>query len=76
MGRPPLRKTDNVRKVESAVCNDRTHTVRFLAEITGRGKPTLHRILKSDLKLSKASARWVPRFLSVDDCEHNPGSYN
>ena len=36
----------------------------------------VHRILKSDLKLSKASARWVPRFLSVDDCEHNPASYN
>ena len=26
-----------------------------------------HRILKSDLKLPKASARWVPRLLSVDD---------
>ena len=36
----------------------------------------MHRILKSDLKLSKASARWVPCFLSVDDCEHNPASYN
>ena len=36
----------------------------------------MHRILKSDLKLSKASARWVPRLLSVDDCEHNPASYN
>ena len=36
----------------------------------------MHRILKSDLKLSKASARWVPRLLSVDDCEHNSASYN
>ena len=36
----------------------------------------MHRILKSDLKLSKASARWVPRLLSVDDCEHNPASCN
>ena len=36
----------------------------------------MHRILKSDLKLSKASAKWVPRLLSVDDCEHNPASYN
>ena len=32
----------------------------------------MHRILKSDLKLSKT----VPRLLSVDDCEHNPASYN
>ena len=36
----------------------------------------LHGILKSDLKLSKASARWVPRLLSVGDCKHNPASYN
>ena len=34
----------------------------------------MHRILKSDLKLSKASARWVPCLLSVDDCEHNPAT--
>ena len=69
MGRPPLRNTGNV-------SNDRKHTVGYLAEKTGLGKPTLHRILKSDFKLSKASARWVLRFLSVDDCEHNPAGYN
>ena len=76
MGRPPLRNTGIVKKVESAVSNDRRHTVWYLAEIRGLGKPTVHRILKSDLKLSKASARWVPRLLLVDDCEHNPASYN
>ena len=48
----------------------------YLAEITGRGKPTVHRILKSDLKMSKASARWFPRILSEDDCGHNPASNN
>ena len=31
----------------------------------------MHRILKSDLKMSKASARWGPRLLSEDDCGHN-----
>ena len=36
----------------------------------------LHRIFNSDLKLSKAFARSVPRLLSVGDCEHNPTSYN
>ena len=35
----------------------------------------MHGILKSDLKLSKASARWVPRLSQVDDCEHNLASY-
>ena len=54
MGRPPLRNTGDVTKVESAVSNDRRHTVRDLAEIT---------LLKSDLKRAKASARWVPRLL-------------
>ena len=31
-------------------------------------------ILKSDLKMSKASARWVPCLLSEDD-GHYPASY-
>ena len=26
--------------------------------------------------MSKASARWVPRLLSEDDCGHNPASYS
>ena len=65
-----------LRKVESAVKNDRRHTVHYLGEITGLGKPTVHGILKSDLKTSKASARWVPRLLSEDECGHNPASYN
>ena len=63
MERPPLRSTGNVTRVESAISNDRRHTVRDLAGISGLGKPTVHRILKSDLKTSKASARWVPRLL-------------
>ena len=35
MGRPLLRSTGNVTKVESAINNDRRHTVRDLAEISG-----------------------------------------
>ena len=35
MGRQPLRCTGNVTKVESAISNDRRHTVRDLAEIPG-----------------------------------------
>ena len=48
--------------------------MRDLAEITGRGKPTMHRILKSDLKMSKASARWVPPLFFEDECRHNQAS--
>ena len=67
MGRPPLKNMGNVTKVESAVSDDRRHTVRDLAELTSCGKSTVHRILKTDLKMSKASARWVPRLLSEDE---------
>ena len=36
----------------------------------------VHRILKSDLKMAKASARWIPHLLSEDNCIHNQASYN
>ena len=36
----------------------------------------MHSIFKSDLKMSKASARWVSHFLLEDDYGHNPASYN
>ena len=67
MGRPPLKNAGNILKVESAVNDDRRQTVHDLAEIAGCGKSTVYRILKSDLKMSKASARWVPRLLSEDE---------
>ena len=35
MGRRPLRSTGNHTKVESAISNDRRHTVHDLAEISG-----------------------------------------
>ena len=41
--------------------------MRDLVEITGCGKSTVHRILNADLKMSKTSARWVPRLLSEDE---------
>ena len=28
----------------------------------------MHSILKSDLKMAKVSARWIPHLLSEDDC--------
>ena len=36
----------------------------------------MNRILKSDLKMSKACARWVPRLLLENCCGHYPASYN
>ena len=66
MKRTPLRNTGNVKKVESTVSNDGRHTVRYLSKISDGGKPTVHRILKSDLKLSKVSARWVLLYLVTE----------
>ena len=36
----------------------------------------MHRLLKSDLKIPKASARWVPRLSSEDDGGHYPARSN
>ena len=36
----------------------------------------MNRILKSDLKMSKACARWVPRLLLENGGGHYPASYN
>ena len=36
----------------------------------------MSRILKSDLKVAKTSARWIPHLLSEDDCIHDQASNN
>ena len=36
----------------------------------------MHGISKSDLKMSKASTRWVPRLLWEDNVGHYPDSHN
>ena len=36
----------------------------------------MHRILKSDLKVAKAYAKWIPQISSEDDCTHNQASNN
>ena len=54
--------------------HDRRHTVCDLAEITRCIKPKVHMISKSDMKMTKASARRVPRLLSEDDRGHNQAS--
>ena len=63
--------TGYVTKVESVISNDRGHKVHYLVEVTGRGTPEVHRILKSDLKVAKAFARLIPHLLSEDGCIHN-----
>ena len=38
--------------------------------------PTVHMILKSDLKMAQTSARCIPHLLFEDYCGHNQASYN
>ena len=53
MGRPPHRNTGEGTEVESVVSKDRRQTVRYLAERKGWWSPTVHMILKSDLKMAQ-----------------------
>ena len=50
--------------------------MRYPAEITGQGNSRVDVILKSDLKMAQASARYIPHLLLGDDCGHNQTNYN
>lgn len=66
-GRPKSCDNPNIQKVLDVLNADRRYTVREIAEITGYGKSTVQRIIKNDLLMSRVSARWVPRVLTVDE---------
>ena len=59
--------------VVSEKSKDITHAMRNLAEITGCGKPTGHKIFKSDLQMSKAFCKMGS---SENDCGYIPASYD
>ena len=59
----PLRDTGNVKKVESAVSNHIKHTVRYLAEITGLGKPMVHTLIEIIIETVKGNCKMGSSFL-------------
>ena len=54
----------NVRRVETAVANDRRLTIRELSLMTGIPSTSVQRILKHDLKLVKKCCSFVPHELT------------
>ena len=62
MGRLPLRNIGNVKKVESAVSNDRKHTVRYLAETTRLEKPIVHTLIKIRIETVKGNCKMGSSF--------------
>lgn len=62
--------------IEKLVLEDTRIRIKVLAEITKLPVGTIHAILHDYLKLTKVSARWVPRMLTalpkqvrVDSCK-------
>ena len=63
-GRPSTSRTDeNKDRVEKAIMENRRVTIGGLCATLGLTHGTVHRIIDEDLKMSKVSARWVPRML-------------
>ena len=56
----------NVELVNELIYTERRLTMRDVAEKLSLSPTTVHRILTEQLKISKLSARWLPRFLQGD----------
>lgn len=67
-GRPTKRQR-LIDDVKSVVNDDRRLTIREIAARSGATQAMVQRILHADLRMSKVSARWVPRLLSDHDKE-------
>jgi len=66
-GRPTTVTTqENVNKIHDMVMADRRLTIRHIRETTGLAYGTVQSILSNELEMSKVSARWVPRMLTID----------
>ena len=60
------RSVETIAAVQAAVESDRRTTIEELAAEFDLSVGTVHTILHEDLGLSKKSARWVPRLLSME----------
>lgn len=64
-GRPATSQNEeNIDKIEKIVMEDRRITIDQLADILKISSGSIHSILHDQLRLSKVSARWVPRMLT------------
>ncbi|KAJ0176850.1 hypothetical protein K1T71_008029 [Dendrolimus kikuchii] len=66
-GRPETATIDeNIAKVHQMVLDDRRIKVREIAEVRNISKERVCHILNQHLDMRKLSARWMPRFLTLD----------
>lgn len=69
-GRPTTSKTEeNINKIKDLVLQNRRLSQRDLVDITGISKGSIQSILKDDLRLSRVSARLVPKSLNFFEKE-------
>ena len=61
---------ENITKVLEIVMGDRRVTTRYIASTLGISQTKAYDILTKDLKMTKVSARWVPWFLTLEQCSN------
>ena len=67
-GRPTTAVNDqNIRRVEQLIMVDRRITIAELVSEMGLSAGSVETIVHKELKMSKVSARWVPRNLNLQD---------
>ncbi|UYV62065.1 hypothetical protein LAZ67_1007712 [Cordylochernes scorpioides] len=66
-GRPKFQRTDeNVQKITDLIKENPRTTLLELEQDTGISKTTIGRIVTEDLKLKKTPAKFIPRFLTIE----------
>ena len=55
-----------VKKIHKMVLDDRRLKVRGLADMIGISKSAVHRLLTENMDMGKLCARWMPRFLTME----------
>ncbi len=60
----PRRRLQHVQRIQQLLDNDSRMSIQDICDKTGLSKSSVHRVLKKDLKLTKMSAKFVPRILS------------
>ena len=68
-GRPNLCRR-KVARVQNALQTDGRLSIQEIIDQTGISKTSVHRILKKDLRMSKLSAKFVPRILTQEQKTH------
>ncbi len=72
-GRPPKLTLDLLRRIKASLDEDKSKTIRQLAREFNLSLSTIHRALRSHLKLKKRPAKWVLHHLTDQQKQHRLG---